>query len=127
MASVLVRDAVAGATVVTKGAPEVVLDRCVDVTDAVRAALDALFADGERVVAVASRPVGAATALSAADEAGLTFEGFLTFADRPKADAGAVSGRARAPRRRGQDHHRRQRPGRGQGLPRHRARGHRAC
>ena len=48
--------------------------------------------------------------------------GFLTFVDRPKADAGAVDRAARPPRHRRQDHHRRQRRGRRQGLPRHRPR-----
>ena len=73
---------------VTKGAPEVVLERCVDVTAPSRQALEELFARGERVIAVASRPVAPATHLTAADEHDLHFEGFLTFADRPKDDAG---------------------------------------
>ncbi len=52
--------------------------------------LDGLFREGARVVAVASRPAGDVTALTAADERGLALEGFLAFADRPKADAGAA-------------------------------------
>jgi P-type Mg2+ transporter len=51
--------------------------------------LQALFSEGARVVAVAARPAGGMTALAATDEQGLTLEGFLTFADRPKAGAGA--------------------------------------
>ena len=88
MASVLVRDDKGDVMIVTKGAPEVVLERCVNVGDSVRAALDALFNDGERVVAVASRPVTNDTTLNAQEERDLTFEGFLTFADKPKSDAG---------------------------------------
>ena len=82
------RTLTAGLLVVTKGAPEVVLDRCVDVPDGARSALEALFSEGARVVAVASRPAEGTDALTAADEQGLALAGFLTFADRPKADAG---------------------------------------
>jgi Mg2+-importing ATPase len=89
MASVLVRDAAGVSLMVTKGAPEVVLERCLNVDDAVHQALNALFTDGERVVAVASRTGVTGSTMSSTDEVGLTFEGFLTFADTPKADAGA--------------------------------------
>jgi P-type Mg2+ transporter len=76
--------------VVVKGAPETLLARCSDVDGAARTTLDGLFAAGSRVVAVARRTLGAgASTLSASDEQGLTLLGFLTFADRPKADAGA--------------------------------------
>ena len=89
LGSVLVRGADGALTLVTKGAPEVVLERCNNVADSVRTVLDALFADGERVIAVASRDRGAVTTLGADDEVALTLEGFLTFADKPKSDAGA--------------------------------------
>ena len=49
--------------------------------------LDALFADGRRVVAVASKPAPELTAITADDESGLTLQGFLVFADEPKAAA----------------------------------------
>ena len=75
--------------VITKGAPEVVLDRCAEVPAGARAVLEGLFGEGARVVAVASRPAGDTQVLTAAAEQGLTLEGFLAFADRPKADAGA--------------------------------------
>ena len=88
MCSVLIRDADGACSIVTKGAPEVILERCVEVTDIIRTELDALFADGERVSAVASRSSNVAETVSDADEVGLTFEGFLTFADKPKSDAG---------------------------------------
>lgn len=74
-------------TVVTKGAPEQILARCVDVSDTARATLDALFADGRRVVAVATKSAPGLEELSAADEAGLQLAGFLLFADNPKAAA----------------------------------------
>ena len=93
MCSVLVRGADGPLKLVTKGAPEVVLEHCVDVDDSVRAILDALFADGERVIAVASRDRGVVMTVSADDEVELTLEGFLTFADKPKSDAGASLGK----------------------------------
>ena len=89
MCSVLVRSADGALKLVTKGAPEVVLEQCVDVDDSVRAVLDSLFADGERVIAVASRDRGAVMTVGVDDEVELTLEGFLTFADKPKSDAGA--------------------------------------
>ena len=75
--------------VITKGAPEVVLDRCVDVPDGARPVLEALFSEGARVVAVAARSAEGTEVLTTADEHGLSLVGFLTFADRPKADAGS--------------------------------------
>ena len=89
MCSVLVRGADGALKLVTKGAPEVVLEQCVNVDDSVRAVLDALFADGERVIAVASRDRGVVLTVGVKDEVELTLEGFLTFADKPKSDAGA--------------------------------------
>ena len=49
--------------------------------------LAALFADGRRVVAVASKPAPELTAITAEDESDLTLDGFLVFADEPKAAA----------------------------------------
>jgi Mg2+-importing ATPase len=89
LASVLVKDPTGGALMITKGAPEVVLERCLNVPDGAPAVLQGLFAEGARVVAVASRLGLDVDAITAADEQGLTLEGFITFADRPKADAGA--------------------------------------
>ncbi|MFN8227479.1 MAG: magnesium-translocating P-type ATPase [Mycobacterium sp.] len=86
--SVLVNETSGGTrTLVLKGAPEQVLDDCVDVPATARPTLDALFADGRRVVAVATRSASALTAITAADEQGLTLAGFLVFADNPKAAA----------------------------------------
>jgi Mg2+-importing ATPase len=86
MVSVLVRAADGRRSIVTKGAPEAVLDRCVDVPDAARTALAAEFAAGNRVVAVATRPVDR-DHVSAADEHDLRLAGFLVFLDPPKHDA----------------------------------------
>jgi len=52
-----------------------------------QAVLDREFAAGSRVIAVATRAVEGGAALSAEDERGLSLVGFLTFVDRPKADA----------------------------------------
>ncbi len=82
-ASSLVDDA-GTRTLIVKGAPEQVVQWCVAVPDAAQRTLDGLFADGRRVVAVASRPAGDLTAITAADEKDLTLHGFLAFADQPK-------------------------------------------
>ena len=81
--STLVEDS-GTATLIHKGAPEQVLARCAAVPDAAQRTLDALFADGRRVVAVAGRPAPGLTAVTAADENDLTLQGFLVFADQPK-------------------------------------------
>jgi P-type Mg2+ transporter len=70
-----------------KGAPEQVLAKCVAVPDTAPQTLSALFADGRRVVAVASRTAPGLTTIAAGDEAGLHLDGFLVFADEPKAAA----------------------------------------
>ena len=57
--------------------------------------LDRQFAAGSRVIAVATRPAEGRTTLNADDERDLELAGFLTFVDRPKADARRG---ARAPR-----------------------------
>jgi P-type Mg2+ transporter len=87
LVSVVVRDAAGTATLVTKGAPETVLARCVDVPAAARDALAAEFAAGNRVVAVATRPTAGPGAPTAADEHGLRLVGLLVFLDPPKEDA----------------------------------------
>ena len=87
MASTLVRDAAGRTTVVTKGAPENVLGRCLDVPDAARRVLETEFAAGNRVVAVATGAAGAGGGMSLADEQRLTLVGLLVFLDPPKPDA----------------------------------------
>jgi len=72
---------------VVKGAPEQVLANCAVMPQAAHRTLDALFAEGRRVVAVASRPAPELTAITAADESSLALDGFLVFADEPKAAA----------------------------------------
>ena len=72
---------------VVKGAPEQVLAHCAVVPQAAHRTLDALFAEGRRVVAVASKPAPELTAITAADESSLALDGFLVFADEPKAAA----------------------------------------
>lgn len=80
-------DTLDGRTLVVKGAPEQVMARCQAVPDAARSTLSRLFADGRRVVAVASRITPGLSDITAADETGLTLTGFLVFADNPKAAA----------------------------------------
>ncbi|MEV7011389.1 magnesium-translocating P-type ATPase [Streptosporangium sp. NPDC051022] len=75
---------------VTKGAPEAVLERCPALPAGAAETLRARFAEGGRVVAVATRPVSAdLTVPRATDERDLTLAGFLVFLDRPKQAAAA--------------------------------------
>ena len=80
-------DDAAGRLLVVKGAPEQVLANCTLRPEGSKQTLDALFADGRRVVAVASKPAPGLSAITADDESGLTLDGFLVFADEPKAAA----------------------------------------
>jgi Mg2+-importing ATPase len=73
--------------IISKGAPEAILARCVGVTSSANPQLDRLFEAGARVVAVASRVAPGATEITPADEAGLALDGFLTFEDPLKRDA----------------------------------------
>jgi len=80
----------AGAPIlISKGAPEDLMARCVDVPADATEKLDALYAAGERVIAVATRPLPGAKTISPGDEQALTLQGFLTFADPTKADTAA--------------------------------------
>jgi P-type Mg2+ transporter len=90
LASVVTRTSDGTTTLVTKGAPEAVMARCVDVPAAGQAVLDRLFEDGARVVAVATRVAPDLAVPTPADEKELQLAGFLSFVDRPKADAGAA-------------------------------------
>ena len=91
MTSVLVAQQGRPPMLITKGAPEAVLARCPALPDSAQTTLDKLFADGGRVIAVATRDLPAGTsAITTQDERQLTLAGFLTFADRPKPDAGAA-------------------------------------
>ncbi|MFF4986058.1 magnesium-translocating P-type ATPase [Streptosporangium saharense] len=85
MTTAFVRTPGGDGLLVTKGAPEAVLDRCPAPPQGAAETLRARFAEGGRVVAVATRRVGAdLTELGPADERDLTLEGFLVFLDRPK-------------------------------------------
>ncbi|HEX5535297.1 MAG TPA: magnesium-translocating P-type ATPase [Actinomycetales bacterium] len=89
MVSVLVDDA-SGPLLITKGAPESVLERCGPVDERVRAALQREFSAGNRVVAVATRDATGLTGIRPEDERGLELRGFLVFQDPPKASARAA-------------------------------------
>jgi P-type Mg2+ transporter len=92
LVSVLVRRDSESTLLITKGAPEAILSRCVESpTDfemiaRAHATLDQLFHDGARVVGVAKRSTGELTTLDAPEERDLEFVGFLTFLDKPKAN-----------------------------------------
>ena len=91
LASVLVHSPDGAELLVAKGAPEAVLARCSSLPAEAQPTLDRLFGDGARVVAVATRDasgLGDRNHLQADDEQGLELVGYLTFIDRPKADAG---------------------------------------
>ncbi len=89
MTSTVVRSPDGSSRLIVKGAPEAVLSRCTDVPDVAAATLNALFAAGSRVVAVASRAAAGLTTPTAAQEQDLVLAGFLVFLDRPKAAAAA--------------------------------------
>ena len=72
---------------IVKGAPEQVLAMCSGVPAEAHRALAAMFADGRRVVAVASKAAPGLVTIGPGDESGLGLEGFLMFADEPKAAA----------------------------------------
>jgi P-type Mg2+ transporter len=65
LVSVLVRETSGRRLLITKGAPEMVLERCVNVPDTAGSTLEALFSDGARVVAVASRTADGLEVLTA--------------------------------------------------------------
>jgi P-type Mg2+ transporter len=85
--SVLLEAPDGGRQLVVKGAPEAVLQRCAHADDSARAVLDAQFAAGARVVAVATRQAPGLEAIGVDDERGLELAGFLVFTDPIKADA----------------------------------------
>ena len=57
LVSATARTPAGGFALVTKGAPEAVLRRCVDVPEEATSTVERLFAEGARVVAVATREV----------------------------------------------------------------------
>ena len=89
MTSALVDTPEGERTLVVKGAPESVLPRCDDVPAAARSFLEDAFGEGDRVVAVATRLLPGAAAISVDDERNLRLAGFLTFLDPPKTSARA--------------------------------------
>ncbi|HST25465.1 MAG TPA: HAD-IC family P-type ATPase, partial [Gaiellaceae bacterium] len=96
LATVLVEQRDGTRTVLVKGAPEIVLDRCAHVPAKARQVLDEQFAAGSRVVAVASKPVRSRSTLGGDDDRDLELAGFLIFLDPPKADAAAALARLHA-------------------------------
>ncbi|HEV7172359.1 magnesium-translocating P-type ATPase [Pedococcus sp.] len=87
MTSVVARTADGSGLLVVKGAPESVLAACVEVGAAALQTLSSLYAQGSRVIAVATRPAGLITVPTPAEEQHLNLVGFLVFQDPPKADA----------------------------------------
>ncbi|HEX9097769.1 MAG TPA: magnesium-translocating P-type ATPase [Candidatus Dormibacteraeota bacterium] len=91
--SVLVEGPDGKRRIISKGAPEAILARCLEVPASAALQLDRLFEAGARVVAVASRGAPGAAAITSADETGLSLEGFLVFEDPLKNDARESLGR----------------------------------
>ena len=85
--SSVVVDSADGRWLIVKGAPESVLACCVGVPDEAESLLQAQFAAGSRVVAVASRTAPAMLEPVVGDEQRLTLDGILVFLDPPKASA----------------------------------------
>ena len=111
-----------GTRLITKGAFHHVVEICTcsaDGTPLTRAHVDQLerrYAEwsrqGIRVLAIAARSIDEKPAYSREDERDLTFMGFLTFLDRPKAGVSEGPGEPRETGRLSQGDHRRQRAGR---------------
>lgn len=89
-------DGPSGRLMITKGAPEAVLDVCENIPQAAKTLLAQRFDAGDRVIALATRDGKGMDAVTPADEAGLTLRGFLTFLDPPKPDAAASLARLAA-------------------------------
>jgi len=89
MTSAVVRAPGGSQQLVVKGAPESVLAACTAVPADAAATLQAQFAAGSRVVAVAARAATDLAEPTPAEESDLTLVGFLVFLDRPKAAAAA--------------------------------------
>jgi P-type Mg2+ transporter len=88
--SVLVDDDHGDRMIITKGAPEGLLERCTTIPAAARTMLEAEFAAGNRVVAVATRDAASLSSITPPDERDLTFRGILVFLDPPKPTARAA-------------------------------------
>jgi P-type Mg2+ transporter len=87
LVSVLTEDDRGHRLIITKGAPEGLLSRCVDVPDTARASMQAEFAAGNRVIGVAVKDASGQSSITPADEQELRFRGLLVFLDPPKQDA----------------------------------------
>jgi Mg2+-importing ATPase len=72
---------------ICRGAPESVVDRCVDVDPGVQKFLQGEFSAGGRVIAVATREWSRTAAVSKSDEKDLNLIGFVVFVDPPKIEA----------------------------------------
>jgi Mg2+-importing ATPase len=93
--TVVVRDAAGGIRMIAKGAFDHILEVCTRTSrgtrldegsrQRLRQRYDAWSADGIRVLAVAVRELDEQAAFSRSDERDMTFAGFLTFLDAPKA------------------------------------------
>ena len=90
-----------GLTLISKGAPESLIQNCVnvvwkgktqplapDLRDSLNSSFDKYSMDGLRLVAVGYRDIEAKQTYGPADETGLTLAGFLVFTDPPKKDVG---------------------------------------
>ena len=85
--AVLIQSDQDGRQEVVKGAPESVLALCPTVDPADSQAVERLFDQGARVVAVAIKALPTATKLPSTDGPGFTLAGYLSFSDEPKQDA----------------------------------------
>jgi P-type Mg2+ transporter len=78
LVSVLTQDDRGQRVIITKGAPEGLLARCVDVPDTARASVQAEFAAGNRVIGVAVKDASGQSSITPADEQELRLAPTLT-------------------------------------------------
>ena len=85
--SVLARAEDASERLIVKGSPEAILPLCTAMPPIVSSLIDARLSAGERVIAVATRAMPGVVEIGPSDEHDLSFAGFLSFYDPPKASA----------------------------------------
>ena len=105
LSSVLVTHPSEGTLIVTKGAPEAILERCSLVPISARSVLETLFSEGARVVAVAVRPAKAGELLTGKGRVPVDVGGILDIRRSSEGRRRSVDCCVAVARDRSEDHH----------------------